>query len=137
MAAIARSSFKLARYRVTAPVFTVQPRRFAHGDYGGDQSGHPKASDQPNPSRKLEHPGPEPPSTQGGSSSSSSSQSASQSQSSSSDKGSPAIHRPPSAKEEDPEVRKHNEEMEQRSERTVNQLSEEDNKVHKQFWKGT
>lgn len=71
-----------------------------------------------NPKVDLEHPGPEAPSASQG--------------------GSPAIHRPKSeAESTNPDVRKHNEELEQRHERTTNQLSEADNKVDKQFWKGT
>ncbi|KIX99867.1 uncharacterized protein Z520_04503 [Fonsecaea multimorphosa CBS 102226] len=85
-----------------------------------------QGTDQNNPKANMEHPGPEAPATgKGGSSSGSSSSSQ------------PKIHSPKSAAEkEDPEVRKHNEELEQRHERTVNQLSEDDNKVDKQFWKG-
>lgn len=98
-----------------------------------------------NPKSHLEHPGPEAPATKGSidkksSSSSSSSSSSAQSsgnQESTTSGARPAIHRPISAAEKtDPEVRKHNEEMEQRSERSVNQLSEDDNKVNKNFWKG-
>ena len=50
---------------------------------------------------------------------------------------SPAIHQPSSPKEDsDPEVKKHNEEMKNRAEKSANQLSEDDNKVDKNFWKG-
>jgi len=84
-----------------------------------------------NPKSHHEHPGPEAPAQKGTTSSSSSSSRQK------SDDPSPALHRPKSAAEkDDPEVRKHNEEMEQRSERTTNQLSEEDNKVDKKFWSG-
>lgn len=56
----------------------------------------------------------------------------------SADKGRPAIHHPKSAAEkDDPEVKKHNEEMKKRSDQTVNQLSEKDNKVDKKYWTGT
>jgi hypothetical protein len=80
-----------------------------------------------------EHPGPEAPSTKN----QSSSQSSSKSDSSSEGKGRPAIHHPQSAAEkDDPEVKKHNEEMRQRSDQTANQLSEEENKVDPKFWKG-
>ncbi|EXJ87820.1 hypothetical protein A1O1_04747 [Capronia coronata CBS 617.96] len=93
-----------------------------------------------NPMSHLEHPGPESPASKGTATSSSSSSSESQSDKTSdttSQGGSPAIHRPKSsAEKDDPEVRKHNEEMEQRSDRTPNQLSEEDNKVDKNYWKG-
>jgi hypothetical protein len=108
--------------------------RNAHSSYGDKQSGHPEGSDS-KPTSHLEHPGPESPNT-GSSASKSASKGRSQS-SSSSDKGSPAIHSPQSAAEKnDPEVRQHNEEMRQRHERSVNQLSEDDNKVDKKFWTG-
>jgi len=91
-----------------------------------------QGTDEKNPKSHLEHPGPEAPADKGKGQSQSSSSSETSSQG-----GSPAIHRPESAAEkDDPEVRKHNEEMEQRHERSVNQLSEDDNKVDKKFWKG-
>ncbi|KAL2431459.1 hypothetical protein ABEF95_009246 [Exophiala dermatitidis] len=133
----------------------AQPARFAHQSYGNEQSGMQQGTHEKNPKVDMEHPGPEAPASKGtakpsSSSSSSSSKPSSQSTSTSTSEGqsqgtpqttsqggSPAIHRPKSAAEkEDPEVKKHNEEMEQRSERTVNQLSEEDNKVDKRYWKG-
>jgi predicted nucleic acid-binding Zn-ribbon protein len=84
----------------------------------------------------LEHPGPEAPANQG-SKSSSKTQSGESGSSGSGDKGRPAIHQPKSAAEkDDPEVRKHNEDMKQRSEKSTNQLSEDDNKVNPNFWKG-
>jgi len=97
-----------------------------------------QGQDQQNPKANLEHPGPEAPAKKGTASSSNSSQTQSSGSSqSTSQGGSPAIHRPESAAEKDnPDVRKHNEEMEQRHERSVNQLSEEDNKVDKSFWSG-
>ncbi|KIW10549.1 hypothetical protein PV08_11513 [Exophiala spinifera] len=124
--------------RQQAGVFAVQPQRFAHQGYGGEQSGMEQGRDQKNPKSHLEHPGPEAPASKGTASSSGSSKAQPTSKSDSgSDRGSPAIHRPESAAEkDDPEVRKHNEEMEQRHERSVNQLAEEDNKVDKNFWKG-
>jgi len=85
-----------------------------------------------NPKSDMEHPGPEAPADKGTNKPQSSSSS-----DESGHKAQPAIHRPKSAAEkEDPDVKKHNEEMEQRHERSVNQLSEKDNKVDKQFWKG-
>jgi hypothetical protein len=99
----------------------------------------------------MEHPGPEAPASKGSaSSSSSSSPSSSSSSSSSSPKGqstgdsqttsqggSPAILSPKSTPEkEDPDVKKHNEEMANRSDRTVNQIGE-DGKVDKDYWKGS
>ncbi|KAK4944269.1 hypothetical protein LTR10_016382 [Elasticomyces elasticus] len=125
--------------------YTAQPRRFAHQDYGSEQSGMEQGKDEKNPKVGLEHPGPEAPAKKGSSSSSSSASSSSSSQtqqssSSSSDEthgAKPAIHRPKSAAEhDDPEVKKHNEDMENRHERSVNQLSEKDNKVDKNFWSG-
>lgn len=129
--------------------YSAQPGRFVHSSYGNEQSGMEQGTHENNPKSHMEHPGPESPASKGtagkgtaNSKSSSSSSDTSESQSNSqpettSQGGSPAIHRPESAKEKDnPEVRKHNEEMEQRSERTVNQLSEKDNKVDKRYWKG-
>jgi len=119
--------------------YRAQSRRLASTDYGSKQSGMEQGTNQKNPRSDLEHPGPEPPNvTKGGNKTqdTSSGQSEKGSQSTSQD-GSPAIHSPKSAAEkDDPEVRKHNEELENRYERTTNQLSEEDNKVDKNFWKG-
>ncbi|KIW84174.1 hypothetical protein Z517_03423 [Fonsecaea pedrosoi CBS 271.37] len=111
--------------RLPALSYPAHPRRFAHQSYGNEQSGMQQGTNQENPKSDMEHPGPEAPATgKGGSSSSSQG-------------ASPKIHSPKSAAEDnDPEVRKHNEELEQRHERTVNQLSEDDNKVDKKFWKG-
>jgi len=91
-------------------------------------------SDKKNPQEQLEHPGPEAPASK---SSSSTQNSSSDTNQSSDKKASPKIHHPQSAAEkEDPEVKKHNEEMRQRSDQSVNQLGEDDNKVNKNFWKG-
>ena len=114
------------------------PRRYAHQSYGNEQSGHSGSSDQ-TPKRNLEHPGPESPAEQGKSTSSSSQQGSGPKShtDAKTDRGRPAIHQPESAAEsEDPEVRKHNEEMRHRSDKSVNQLSEKDNKVPPTFWKG-
>ncbi|EXJ82959.1 hypothetical protein A1O3_06776 [Capronia epimyces CBS 606.96] len=119
--------------------YSAQPARFAHSSYGNEQSGMQQGTHDKNPKSHLEHPGPEAPASKGTATSSSSTNSQSQSKKSdtSSQDATPAIHRPKSAAEKDnPEVRKHNEEMEQRSDRTPNQLSEEDNKVDKRYWKG-
>jgi hypothetical protein len=127
-----RTIFRLPRARIS-PVgpFT---RRYATQSYGGDESGHPGSKEAPR--RDAEHPGPPAPDVSKGSSQASSQQSStltstSTSQSSSqSDKGRPAIHQPKSAAEEDdPEVKKHNEEMRNRAEVSANQLAEKDNKV--------
>jgi hypothetical protein len=119
--------------RFPTPTLAQQPR-FASSDYGSKQSGHEQGTDQKNPRVDLEHPGPDAPSAakKGASQNQASGQSKS-----SSEGGSPAIHQPKSAAEsEDPEVRKHNEELNNRYEKTANQLSEKDNKVDKNFWKG-
>jgi hypothetical protein len=119
--------------------YLTQSKRLASQDYGSKQSGMEQGINQKNPKADLEHPGPESPSASKGgnqASNQSSGQRGSQSKSTSQG-GSPAIHRPESAAEkDDPEVRKHNEELENRYERTANQLSEKDNKVDKNFWKG-
>lgn len=130
MSALARISFRAPiRQFIRAPIVSV-PRRFA-GDYGSVQSGHDQGINEDNPKKHLEHPGPEPPSTKSGSSPSSSSSS------SSSSDAEPKIHQPKSAAEDQNEdVRKHNEEMKNRSEKSANQLAEEDNKVDKKFWTG-
>lgn len=138
------------------PLRPVQAVRLAHQSYGNEQSGMEQGTHLKNPKSDLEHPGPEAPANKGSiskeetsssssPSSSSDSPSSSSSPSNSSDSGEktsqgarPAIHSPKSAAEEnDPEVKKHNEEMAQRSDRSVNQLSEDDNKVNPNFWKGT
>ena len=96
-----------------------------------------QGSDEKNPMAHLEHPGPEAPAKKGTASASSSQTQSDHTSNTTSHSGSPKIHRPKSAAEAtDPEVRKHNEEMEKRSDRSVNQLSEEDNKVDKKFWQG-
>jgi len=106
------------------------------------QSGQEQGINQDNPKKHLEHPGPEPPSVakkgQTQSSSSSPTSSTSSSSSSGSEGGAqPKIHQPSSPAENDnPDVKKHNEEMKNRHEVSANQLSEDDNKVDKQFWKG-
>ncbi|ETI25534.1 hypothetical protein G647_02307 [Cladophialophora carrionii CBS 160.54] len=125
--------------RLPALSYPTQSKRLASQDYGSKQSGMQQGIDQGNPKADLEHPGPESPSaSKGGNQSSSQSSGQSGNKSDTSSKGgTPAIHRPRSAAEkDDPEVRKHNEELENRYERTENQLSEKDNKVDKQFWKG-
>lgn len=135
MAAL-RNISRLTRARIVPTPFAVS-KRWATQSYGGDESGHPGSDAAPK--RDAEHPGPSPPDTSGGSKSSSSSAGQSSDQPSStkmshsgaqSDKGRPAIHQPKSAAEEDdPEVKKHNEEMRNRAEVSANQLSEDDNKV--------
>lgn len=153
-----RTSPVLAVHR-NAPLLACRPRlshpsspiqtRFATQSYGNEQSGQEQGTHLKNPMSHLEHPGPESPASKGTNkkSGSSSSTSATKKESesggggnsseSTSEGGSPRIHRPKSASEEtDPDVRKHNEEMENRTERSANQLSEDDNKVDQNFWKG-
>jgi len=115
--------------RLPTTSYPAQSTRLASTDYGSKQSGMEQGTDQKNPKVDLEHPGPDAPSA---------SKDANQSKGQDSSHGAgPAIHRPKSAAEkDDPEVKKHNEELENRYERTTNQLSEKDNKVDKSFWKG-
>lgn len=132
MQPVLRTVSRASRARLLAvkPSYTY---RAAHQSYGNDQSGHPQ-SDAKNPKEHLEHPGPDPPAAK---SSGSDTKVGGGSSESSSQGGSPAIHHPESAAEkDDPEVRKHNEEMRNRAEQTANQLSEDEQKVDKQFWKG-
>jgi hypothetical protein len=52
--------------------------------------------------------------------------------------GKPVIHSPgPPPEHRDADVEAHNKDMEKRSDRTVNQLHEEDIKVDKNFWSGS
>lgn len=127
MTSLLRISFRAPRAHLFTYSTRLAPRRFASTDYGSKQSGHEQGINEDNPKKHLEHPGPEPPATKG------------QGQSSESKGGaSPAIHQPSSgAEEQDLEVKKHNEEMKNRADKSANQLSEEDNKVDKKFWKGT
>ncbi|ETN46702.1 uncharacterized protein HMPREF1541_00889 [Cyphellophora europaea CBS 101466] len=137
-----RTVARCSRVRLP-PAHTSIPRRFAHQSYGGGDSGYQESNS--NPRRDLEHPGPDAPASKGQESSSSGSASSSGQPSStelshdgaSSGKGSPAIQQPKSSSESDnPEVKKHNEEMRDRADKSVNQLSEDDNKVPPTYWKG-
>lgn len=103
--------------------------RPASTDYGSRQSGHEQGIHENNPKKHLEHPGPEPPATKAGNGHAANS--------GPKDGASPKIHQPRSAKEsQSDEVKKHNDEMRNRAEKTTNQLGEQDNKVDKQFWQG-
>lgn len=113
-------------------------------------------SDKPNKAVDQEHPGPPAPDTSSSKSSSSSSsdkntatshsQGSAEKQTSQNTGGSggskktdskPAIYKPgPAPQEESDDVKKHNEEMSQRYEKTGNQIGE-DHKVDKSFWKST
>lgn len=145
-----RPFVRAPRTRVLS-LISAQPRRFAHSSYGNEQSGHEQGTHTKNPKQSHEHPGPPAPDvgqskgqsqSQGQvdsqkSSKSESSSSSSPSSSASSSGAKPTIQTPKSAAEDqDPEVKKHNEEMAQRADKSVNQLSEDDNKVDKKFWKG-
>jgi hypothetical protein len=130
--------------------------RFATQDYGsgdGNPAGEKPAEQGKNLSEHLEHPGPPPPKVAEGKSSSSpnnddtkssskSDSSASKSDSSKATKGAqPKIldEKPPSKENESEDVRKHNEEMENRTETKHEQASSEDSKdekVDKDYWAG-
>lgn len=145
MASVLRSTTLLTRAmrRSRIPTLSYQPARFAssQSSYGNSESGHPK-SDAPNPQVHQEHPGPEAPADKGTADSSSSSpsegsestpsKSHSGSERSASDKSKdkhtssgarPALHNPDDAADlDDPEVKKHNEDMRNRAEQTPNQV---------------
>ena len=88
--------------------------------------------DKPNPKADQEHPGPKAPADKG------TAQSAQPQSSGSSSGAKPVIHSPgPPPEGRDAEVKAHNKAMEKRSDRTVNQLHEEDIKVDKKFWSGS
>lgn len=149
MASIVRSSILRSSRTVqqSTRTFTTTARQSGGTDYGSKQSGYEQGINKANPMKHLEHPGPESPVASGqvkGSDTSGASQTESKGQQSGggassggSSAGKPTIQKPYSAAEDqDPEVRKHNEEMRNRADRSVNQLEESDNKVDKNFWKG-
>ena len=151
MTSFLRSTASVARvFRQSSVPLRVssQPIRLAHSSYGDSQSGHQK-SDAPNPQAHQEHPGPEAPADQGAGKSASSSSSSSSSpesttqgvastpsksssEKSASDKSAekktssgakPALFDPKDEPNtDDPEVKKHNEEMRQRADQTPNQV---------------
>lgn len=131
MHSLSRAARLPVRILRPVPLVSSTPRRNASESYGGSQSGQQEANkDTPNPKADLEHSGPKAPADKGTTQSG-------QPQSSGSQSGRPAIHQPgPAPENKNAEVEAHNKEMEQRSDRTVNQLYEEDNKVDKNFWKG-
>ena len=109
----------------TSLPFSTSGRYMAHSDYG---SGDPKAG--PNPSEGLEHPGPPPPNT-----------STTDRSNHDSDRGKPMMRHEQtddSDKHHDPEVRKHNEEMDKREAKSHNRhgVNDPNDKVHKGYWKG-
>ena len=142
----------LLRSAAIRPVLSVVPRarqqvRFATQDYGsgaGNPAGEKPEKQGQNPSEHLEHPGPPPPKVAKGQSSSSpnnddsaanQSQSQSQLQSQSSSSGSesgkkgaqPKIlnEKPPTEEKQNEDVRRHNEEMEKRTDRAHEQAAKE------------
>ena len=120
----------------TAPALARSARSYAHSSYGNKQSGF-DGSSKSNPRADAEHPGPKAPADKTTSQSSGSNASNDQNQKSPSNGGKPVIHQPGQPDEHmNAEVEAHNKEMENRSDRSVNQLSENDNKVDKAFWKG-
>jgi len=149
MASFLRSAMMIARasrQKTYAVRSSYQPARFASSTYGNSQSGHQK-SDAPNPQVDKEHPGPEAPADQGKGKDNSSSTSGSSPESttegarstpssstpeqSASDKSTdkttssgakPALHRKDPADTDDPEVKKHNEDMRNRADQTPNQV---------------
>ena len=149
---VPRAALRTAVYRPTS----AMSQRFAHSSYGGDEESGIAKSDKPNRAVDQEHPGPPPPDTSSSKSTSSSSSkkstSTSDSQGSAEKQGSqnsggsggskktegrPAIYKPEGPSEQESEdVKKHNEEMSQRYEKTGNQIGE-DHKVDKGFWKST
>jgi hypothetical protein len=160
------SVLRTAAFRpLAAAPRALQQVRFATQDYGsgaGNPAGERPEKQGQNPSENIEHPGPPPPKVAQGKSSSSpnqdkqesqeqkssSSSSASQSQSNSGasksgNKGAqPKIlnENPPTKEEQNEDVKKHNEDMENRTEKAHEQASNEDaknDKVPKKFWAGT
>lgn len=129
--------------RPSSRAFATTTIRPAGTDYGSKQSGHEQGINEKNPMSHLEHPGPESPASTGQAQSGSDKSGASQPQSGSSgqkssDQGSsggkPTIQKPESgAEDQNPEVRKHNEEVKNRN---ASQSGEKDEKVDKGFWKG-
>jgi hypothetical protein len=139
MQSILRSARLPTRTLRATPLVSSTPRCYASESYGSSQSGQEEVNkDTPNPTADQEHPGPKAPADKGTAQSGQSQYSGSQSGASTSTGGKPTIHQPgPPSKSKDAEVEAHNKDMEKRSDRTANQLYEEDNKVDKNFWKGT
>ena len=159
MNSLIRQAARVPRAAVQTRVFTPSitiSKRWSTQSYGGsEQSDQPgKETDIPNRRADLEHPGPPAPDTGSSNSKSSSSESKQESSSSSNSSGNknppqssgegkgsqtkdgkrPAIYEPGPAHEEATEdVKKHNDEMSQRYEKSANQL-DGDGKVEKEFW---
>ncbi|KAK3069705.1 hypothetical protein LTR53_011746 [Teratosphaeriaceae sp. CCFEE 6253] len=154
---VARQSF-LRPITRTSPraAFTTHTRLAAGGDYGSGEDApdgqKPSQQTGKNPSEHLEHPGPPPPSVVGGKQQQGSEQSGGESKDTSSQQSSggskgtqgaqPKLHAAstPAQHDDAPEdVKKHNQEMDQRAEKTTEKGSSEDMKkqaVGKDFWAG-
>ena len=158
----------LLRSAAVRPAMFAAPRarqqvRFATSDYGsgaGNPAGEKPEKQGQNPSEDLEHPGPAPPKVAKGKSSSSPNEDQSSSQSSetsaakqsgSSSSGSsgsksggkgaqPKIlnEKPPAKENQNEDVKQHNRDMEQRTDRAHEQVNEDgkDDKVSKDYWAG-
>ncbi|KAK0793604.1 hypothetical protein LTR02_013002 [Friedmanniomyces endolithicus] len=151
---VARQHLSLRPITRTAPraTFTTSTTRTA-SDYGSGEDAPPgqKPSEQTgkNPSEHLEHPGPAPPSVAGGSQQSGQQKDDGKSQqqqpsggdnSKGTQAAQPKIFQSSPPKEESEEVRKHNEEVDRRAEKTSTKGRDEDaekDKVGKEFWSGT
>jgi len=149
-------SFNLLRpFLRTAPRSTlpISSQRFASGDYGsgsGDPKGEkPQDQGKNQESRELEHPGPPPPKAaqgkgEGSQQKTSSSSSSSSSSKPASGKGTQGaqpkiLNDKPPAKDASEDVKKHNEEMDNRAEKAHEQVDNGDAKkdeVDKDFWSG-
>ncbi|KAF2766261.1 hypothetical protein EJ03DRAFT_377101 [Teratosphaeria nubilosa] len=111
--------------------------RFASGDYGSGEQYPGK-----NPSEDKEHPGPPPPKTSKHSGSTQQSSQLEKVQTSKGTQGAkPKIldESPPPKGQEPDDVKKHNQEMEQRADKASASVNEEDiekDKVGKNFWSG-
>ena len=132
MQSILRSTRLPAHTLRPTRLISSAPQRYASESYGGSQSGkqavdkdtlNPKADQEP-PGRKAAA---DKRTAQSG-----------QPQSSGPSSGKPVIDSPgPPPEHRDADVEAHNKDMEKRSDRTVNQLHEEDIKVDKNFWSGS
>jgi hypothetical protein len=152
----------MLRSAALRPALSAAPRarqqvRWGTSDYGsgkGNPAGETPEKQGANRSESLEHPGPAPPDVAKGKSSSSPNEdstkdsqksSTSQSQDGASKSGNkgaqPKIlnENPPTKDEQNDDVKQHNKDMEQRTERAHEQVSNEDaknDKVPKSYWSG-
>jgi hypothetical protein len=147
----------MLRSTVLRPALAAAPRarqqvRWGTSDYGsgtGNPAGEKPEKQGANPSEGLEHPGPAPPDVAKGKSSSSpnedsskdTSQKSSASKSSSNKGAQPKIlnEQPPPEEEQRDDVKQHNKDMENRTEKKNEQASDKDTKdekVPKKYWAG-